>query len=1833
MSKELILFKKDSLSFNEKFFILMDILITNQPASRTECVIFFSISYLQMISGFFAKQIGVFNNESSSDKLLFYLEKIIRLIDLIVDKYSEFKFIISALLSILILFIIFCFIVCSKIHENSFYSYNEKIINYFIKCFVFIGFNIILDFVFANFCFGENETNPYFKGVSCSINEHVFIIILSLLLFIVSVVLIFFLQCFYCDSFYLSTSYFSRISCNYEIYNSLNCIFYSIFLIQSKYLSKEIFLLYNMTISILFLRFYLKHYLYYDSITNSLVGLFHILYVWTSLFCLIFAYIHFYEKGIIYLTSSVIISYFYYSLKNRIEEKIFLDTPFYKITNKSHFLYYIKNLIDKINNVNENPEKKAILAGIIHMHSVECPNPNCLAKTKEKIYLPITNQWSDRSKPNIDDNVFLINFVIIVMSYFIDQNYYSPDLIINLSFYYLEIIGNYCLSMFFYKKVKKMKLTFQEKFSLERLKIKISNALIEKLKSPLEECTSIKDLDTTIYFKYSDLSDKFIDEISNDINLSLEFWKIFQKAHIDSKTQIDFNKIFFLTNRIRITKDRIEKLWNKLISIYSGVNDLFILYSDYVEQINDDDLKKRDLESLKRKNENFSEQLSQNYYSMIFNKETGIIIANGDKGKEGIIEKANLQIEKIFKYKYDELKGMNINILMPKIYSKIHTDFMKRYYEIGEKIAIDKKDLKTFGKDRENTIVMIQLIVKLFPILNENVYFIGIIAKENIDDIIFIDSKFNIQGTSSKIMKILNLDNNLLFQENDIPFYVICKQFINFHKIFLQGKKQNEKESQTKKSNSLLIETSSHVNDISESNNESILSKSVNNKNEIKDKEKEKEKELQENVEINENIELEYEILLPEFLINYSESSKIGNLNEKDTQIIQQDSYLDPRNDELNNNETIDEFGENDLLVNEEEKNFNDNENSTEEIEKGKNKIKTKGNVVSNLLNNVSHKRLRISFTPQPTSLSKNINLSLPTTIGQTPSPTLTPTPTPKMNDFETIKPYEQNELPEILNVSRMENQDEDYKEFSSKIKKYRELFESGKFEELCEFIDECNYDNNSQVFKFNFTFDRIKFGNQNMAYIIRCIDNKNDASKDDEDSFDDPKINKYKKEKADAIKPLYELLNQEKSLIIAQPHNFYTLSIQNQNFQNLLDLCRQDINKMSMVHGQKKDEIMDDENASQIGQTGFNSDLVKKERIEEIRANLLTNISNFYTLKYIKSSVFLISLFTILYGIIYLILFYKIFDDLKTVNKLNIELFQITNWLISLIGGLVSLRTLHKKTEYNLTYSFNSFINNNEEYFSYLKSQCYSLYNNITYYFGEFEHKIGKYLDKENTLNLFWDSEKMNYYYHELNDKGLFPSLLAQTMSDINSLLLNQNFNLNNIVLDENTKNYIDYISYIAIENTYDNLIPNLFLKILKIPNLLQSFNGSSRNILFVFLLIYALLMVIFCIFYSVLLYISNLNMGEGLEKILKIKLEKIDETIKKIEGFNISLRNYFLKDLENASTKEGNNDKLIDPSSQIQKGSNNTNEEQSQIRTTSTLNLSGFASDSKKTIPLKVLTSAYLQTGMLFCILCAFLIPIYLITNSMVTSTNKLINVENYIFGKIIMAGASTLKIKCLLSECNNTNQLNYSELVNLNNIQKIIQGISLFKELNVYYNDYYLLNACKAVYLEDSEKYQNCLENELVKSANNTDSLLKLVEETVDDLIKDINLYSELNYILINGEKVEFKYYYLYESTSFNNLETIYYNYVAPVSDNFAKICSLSLLHFLKNKRNSVVFLAIIFFIMVLFQCTYIAFCFIKKLIYLLGVSRCIVKIIPSNVINSTQELENWIEENKT
>ena len=290
--------------------------------------------------------------------------------------------------------------------------------------------------------------------------------------------------------------------------------------------------------------------------------------------------------------------------------------------------------------------------------------------------------------------------------------------------------------------------------------------------------------------------------------------------------------------------------------------------------------------------------------------------------------------------------------------------------------------------------------------------------------------------------------------------------------------------------------------------------------------------------------------------------------------------------------------------------------------------------------------------------------------------------------------------------------------------------------------------------------------------------------------------------------------------------------------------------------------------------------------------------------------------------------------------------------------------------------------------------------------------------------------------------------------------------------------------------------------------------------------------------------------------------------------------------------------------------------------------INSNGFNIDTKKFIPLKILNVSYFQTAILFCVLCLFLIPVYMLSNNMVNSTNQIINVQEFLFGKILVASSLSVKVKCFMTECNINNDLTFSELITKNDIQKIVQGFALFKNLNTYYNEKFRLNACAAVYLNSDEE-KICLEDELIQSGNNTESLLKLISETVDNIYKDYEMKLGTDITMKDNSIKQFKTIYLFETDAFRDLELVFYKYIAPVSNNFADICLSSLKDYLTVKKNLVFLLIYTFCFIVIGLCCYIGFFFVRKLIYLLSVSRCILKIIPTSVINTTQELESWIE----
>ena len=319
MNGDVILFTSSRIHFKQKFYYLMNLLISKQAESRIEALFYLIIFYLQIISSFFSEKLGVFSEKNGkSDLILIYIKKIIRVKDLFYNYYNYYT-VLRLIFYIIIPICIFHFIIsCYYTKTTSFYSYNNMIINFYINCFLFILYNILCDIFLSGFCLGKEEYNENFINISCAKNLNAFTIIIKLLYTILILSLYIFINMFYTDSFFLTDSFLSKMSCNYDSYWGINRLIISLLSVQIKFLTKEAFLIYNLVMSLILLIYFIHHYLYYDKYINHITGIFHLLYFWTSIFCIIFAYIDFKEKGIVYIITIIIVAFFYANIIHRI---------------------------------------------------------------------------------------------------------------------------------------------------------------------------------------------------------------------------------------------------------------------------------------------------------------------------------------------------------------------------------------------------------------------------------------------------------------------------------------------------------------------------------------------------------------------------------------------------------------------------------------------------------------------------------------------------------------------------------------------------------------------------------------------------------------------------------------------------------------------------------------------------------------------------------------------------------------------------------------------------------------------------------------------------------------------------------------------------------------------------------------------------------------------------------------------------------------------------------------------------------------------------------------------------------------------------------------------------------------------------------------------------------------------------------------------------------------------------------------------------------------------------------------------------------------------------
>ena len=424
-----------------------------------------------------------------------------------------------------------------------------------------------------------------------------------------------------------------------------------------------------------------------------------------------------------------------------------------------------------------------------------------------------------------------------------------------------------------------------------------------------------------------------------------------------------------------------------------------------------------------------------------------------------------------------------------------------------------------------------------------------------------------------------------------------------------------------------------------------------------------------------------------------------------------------------------------------------------------------------------------------------------------------TSTPTPHDEVLEDLKELISNEQERIAHQTKEE------KIFNEVINEYILLFTEEKYNELEDNIDLYNKNSSFNEYKFNFAFDKAKFGENQILYIVRCIDNQMDEGFVSEGSMGEvnPSSEKYNKEKLESIKPLFEVLNNK--------------------FKLLLEAAKKDIDDLSKIHGQKKEEVLEDENSSQTSQAGFDTGLVQKNKIEEVKAKLFNNSNNFTTIKYIRLTMILLALFTIVFSIVYLLQIFVLDKCLRKISEINLYLLQTSLWTTELISSIISLKFFfdiklgHINVDLN-NFDFEPLIDLNI-YNNGLGENIEFLYKNLINYLGQIEMEIPEFLSNDDLSSLYWGHINVSFVddsfiRENMSNNESYPSAMDQFLCNSKrfSIINGSEEYLKEISKDESFESYFNYTSYLVIENGYNSILPEQFKKIKNIPIALQDYN-----------------------------------------------------------------------------------------------------------------------------------------------------------------------------------------------------------------------------------------------------------------------------------------------------------------------------------------------------------------------------------------------------------------------
>ena len=744
-------------------------------------------------------------------------------------------------------------------------------------------------------------------------------------------------------------------------------------------------------------------------------------------------------------------------------------------------------------------------------------------------------------------------------------------------------------------------------------------------------------------------------------------------------------------------------------------------------------------------------------------------------------------------------------------------------------------------------------------------------------------------------------------------------------------------------------------------------------------------------------------------------------------------------------------------------------------------------------------------------------------------------------------------------------------------------------------------------------------------------------------------------------------------------------------NIRDSIDNFHKEILKFSRVLGINNINIIEDGGSQASSQSDYANSITKKTRIQEIKSQIMNNVHNFYTLILIKFLFIVFMIGTLVIGIIAIIKFGSLLSNIEEVDILHSNTLKLGFNFIFFLARINSFIALSKiRNDLNDSYVYNIYLNNNN----------ISLYQNIDVTYDDFIVKEKSNMDLliQNLEELSYkvmfyfsdtisDFQQREYYfqfipYYKGKDAESGGEISFPLSIELYSSIL---FRLGKTVklffpykfpeddINNSVKNVTEYLSFIALDNPYLTVIPYLLDLLNNNTRVCSDENNKGGFGIYLIIIIYSVVTVLIAGIYSFFLYLTNVNMEEGMLKLSKIDPKLIGETIKTIEFFNRNALSRYIeftnkennennikknkkKDKKGKGNKKGKKENKEDKKlkskkikkdlknmASIKKEENNNGKNKEKISNNNYNNKNNNDNlskekknkkeieeamgyyDSSAHKKLKILRLSYFQSLVLILIFAIFVIILSTNLSTFLSNIKELLITKDYFSYDHIIEILELLNMKIKMSQ-RDINMTDYSYLTNYaknseKNVIQIYNQISKHKVLKDFYETKYIASICSVLFEENSNHFTECKNDNLIGYTSNVDEVKYIFSQKLDNIWREFDL---------NKENNNYSSFYEFSTDDYGEIEYISTDYFNRIVDVYCDVIEKSREEYGSKEEGNIKIIIIIMIIFLWCFCLYVIFIYVNNLVHLLLISRCIFKIIPTRVINQTKDLEDWIDD---